>query len=175
MFYGRIPVANAVSLLFFEKKGITQTLIHALKYKGNQEVGVFLGKWLAKELILLHWPKTIDEIIPVPLHKKRFKERGYNQVTGFGKVLAKELEADYNPHVLQKIIATRTQVFKSRLARAEIKDNYFSLKHPERLHGKHILLVDDLVTTGATLEACAKVFLSIPGIKISIATMAITA
>ena len=174
VFYGRVPLVNATSLLFFYKKGITQRLLHTLKYKGKKEVSSYLGSWIATELEDTNWIADIDVIIPVPLHKKRLKERGYNQVEGFGRALANHFSIPYENNVLIKKSATRTQVFKGRLARAVIKPHHFSLQQEEKITGKHILLVDDIVTTGATLETCASILQASPNIKISIATMAIT-
>lgn len=116
----------------------------------------------------------IDVVIPVPLHKTRLRQRGYNQVEDFGKELAKSLNTEYLDTVLLKISATQTQTLKTRLSRWGKLEETLKIQNSENLAGKHILLVDDLVTTGATLEACAHKLYEIPDIKISIATMAIT-
>lgn len=174
VFYGRVSVVNATSFLYFHKNSITQTLIHALKYKGVENISAFLGNWYAEKLAESNWINNIDAVVPVPLHKKRLQKRGYNQVEGFGKAIATHFSLLYADDVLIKPSATRTQVFKSRLARATIKPHNFALKNKEKLVGKHILLVDDIVTTGATLETCANLLLQIPDAKISFATMAIT-
>ncbi|MFD0977442.1 ComF family protein [Salinimicrobium gaetbulicola] len=174
IFYGRIPIENATSLLLFEKKGITQKLIHNLKYKGHQEIGSFLGKWLGEELKTEKRYKEITAVIPVPLHKNKLKKRGYNQVEKFGKEIAAALQVPYNDRVLLKKSASDTQTVKKRFARWGSIGETFVVEEPNSLVGAHILLVDDLVTTGATLEACSEKLLQIPGIKISIATMAVT-
>ncbi len=174
IFYGRIPLKNATSLLLFDKKGIVQKLIHNLKYKGHEEIGAFLGRWLGSELQAQPEYSTITAVVPVPLHRTRFRKRGYNQVAKFGVEIAKALEVAYIDDVLVKISASRTQTLKKRFARWGSMDETFALHHPEILEGSHILLLDDLVTTGATLEACAQKLLQIPGLKISIATMAVT-
>lgn len=174
VFYGRVNIENATSLLLFEKKGLVQQLIHNLKYRGREEIGEYLGAWLGSELKSLQEYKNITAVVPVPLHKSKLKKRGYNQVEKFGKEMAKALKIPYTDSVLVKKSASKTQTLKKRFARWGSIEETFLIEHPEILQGAHVLLVDDLVTTGATLEACAGKLLSIPGTKISIATMAIT-
>ncbi len=171
IFYGRIPLENATSLLLFQKKGITQQLLHNLKYRGQQEIGAFLGKWLGSELAEHPDFKGIDLVIPVPLHRKKRRIRGYNQVSRFAVEIAKKLEADYSEGILLKRTGTRSQVFKNRLTRSQT-DQIFELRDTELLKGKHILLVDDIVTTGATLENCALQLIKNGDVRLSFATMA---
>jgi len=173
VFYGRLQLDQATALFYFEKKGPVQKLLHNLKYKGQKHLGAFIGEWLGYELSTIPVYKTIDTIIPVPIHPKKLKTRGYNQVTGFGKVLAKHLHADFDEKTLIKSKNTATQVFKGRFTRGDEIQNAFSITDKIALQGKHILLVDDIITTGATIEACALELLQIPKIKLSIATMAI--
>jgi ComF family protein len=172
VFYGRVPVENATALLRFQKKGITQRLLHDLKYRGQQEIGRFLGEWLGAELAESEHFKKIDLVIPVPMHKKKLRKRGFNQVTGFGKQIAKALGAEYREDILLKITKTRSQVLKKRLTRFQ-SEQIFSLEQAEHLYGKHILLVDDIVTTGATLENCAAQLMNKTNARLSLATMAI--
>lgn len=174
VFYGRVKLEHATALLHFSKKGIVQQLMHNLKYRGHQEVGVFLGRWLGEELKNIEVYKSIDVVVPVPLHNSKLRKRGYNQVTKFGQEIAKTLNVEFNTKVLQKTMASKTQVFKDRLLRTSGNAATFSISENQSLIGKHILLVDDIVTTGATIESCANVLLEIPGVKISIAAMAIT-
>lgn len=174
VFYGRVKVENATSLLLFEKKGMVQHLIHNLKYKGHEEIGEFLGAWMGNELKETESYKEITAVVPVPLHKSRLRERGYNQVEKFGKAIAEALEVPYIENVLVKKTASKTQTIKKRFARWGNMDATFLIENPSQLENTHILLVDDLVTTGATLEACAAKLLKIPGVKVSMATMAIT-
>ncbi len=171
--YGRVNFRQATSLLWFNKKGIVQHLIHNLKYKGHEEVGLFLGRWLGGELSEMEQFKSIDVVVPVPLHKSKFRKRGYNQVDKFGREIARALSAEFNSHSLIKTKATTTQVFKNRLKRIMTHQEDFSVVEHESLKGKHILLVDDIITTGATIEACAHQLLAIEGVSISVATMAI--
>ena len=173
IFYGRVRIEQATALLRFEKKGMTQKLIHRLKYKGQEPIGEFLGDWLGGDLQSLEAYNTIDAVIPVPLHKKKLKKRGYNQVTKFGKQLAIALNADYIDTVLVKITNTNSQVSKNRLSRWTNSETIFSVQHLNKINGKHILLVDDIITTGATMEACINLLQTGENIKISIAAMAI--
>lgn len=174
IFYGRIPVKNATSLLLFEKKGMVQKLIHNLKYRGHKEIGPYLGAWLGSELKEMAAWQEVTVVIPVPLHKKKLRIRGFNQVAGFGQELAKALEVPYRDDLLLKITATQTQTIKKRLARWGSIDETFVVNDPACLEDAHVLLVDDLVTTGATLEACAHKLLQVKNLQISIATMAVT-
>lgn len=173
VFYGRAKIENGTALFRFEKKGIVQQLIHGLKYKGYENIGFFLGNWLGGELKNIEPYKSIDMVIPVPLHKKKLQKRGFNQVAKFGQQIAKALKADYKADVLLKVTASKSQVNKKRLARWNNSDELFTLANSESIENKHILLVDDIITTGATLEACIAVLNQTKNIKISIATMAI--
>lgn len=174
VFYGRVPIAHATALLHFRKKAAVQQLIHELKYRDKEEIGVFFGRWLGSDLAETESFKSIDLVIPVPLHPTKLKERGYNQVTKFGLEIAKSLNAHFSEEILLKTTATKTQTLKDRISRWGQIEETLTVQNIEKAEGKHILLVDDLVTTGATLEACAHKLLQIPNIKISIATMAIT-
>ncbi|MCX7546365.1 phosphoribosyltransferase family protein [Xanthomarina sp. F1114] len=173
IFYGRAKLEQATALLRFEKKGITQQLIHNLKYKGHEDVGLFLGKWLGSELKETKNYENIDLVIPVPLHKKKLKKRGYNQVAKFGQEIALQLNTEYCDDVLIKITNTASQVNKSRLSRWINNDELFSIQNKEKIENKHVLLVDDIITTGATMEACISVLNKAKNVKISMASMAI--
>lgn len=172
--YGRVPLDSAASLFYFEKKGIIQNLIHDLKYKGNEDLSAHLGDWLGELLIEGGWENKINIVIPVPLHKQRFRERGYNQVEGFGKAIAEKLSVEYNDTLLKRRSNSKTQVFKNRLARTEVVKNHFYVETNKSLIGREILLVDDLVTTGATLEACFLALKESSVEKLNIATIAVT-
>lgn len=174
VFYGRINLESATSLLLFHKKGNVQTLIHQLKYRGRKEIGGYLGIWTGNTLASVDNFKNIDIIIPVPLHNKKLKSRGYNQVEDFGKEIANVISAEYIDNVLLKTSFTATQTLKSRLARWNNIEETFIVQNPELLKNKHVLLVDDLITTGATIEVCANILADIPGIKISVVSMAFT-
>ncbi|WP_222611305.1 ComF family protein [Winogradskyella echinorum] len=171
--YGRVQLENATALLHFSKKGIVQQLLHNLKYRGHEQISAFLGKWLGAELSTIKAYKDVDVVIPVPLYKTKLRQRGYNQVSKFGKEVANALNANYNDTVLVKTKSTKTQVFKGRLTRWNDDGALFSITEKQSLKGKHILLVDDIITTGATVESCASVLLKIDNIKLSLVTMAI--
>jgi ComF family protein len=173
-FYGIVPFEFGASLLYFRKKGIAQQLMHNLKYKNQQEIGTFLGDIFSKNVLDLPIFNDIDVIIPVPLHKKRLHERGYNQVTTFCEALEKNLAIPIIDSVLVKSINLKSQIQKSKENRLETNKNVFSIENAHKIEGKHILLVDDIFTTGATIEACAKEILKIKNTRISIVTMAYT-
>jgi len=173
IFYGRIHVEQATALLKFQKKGITQELLHNLKYRNQEAISSFFGKWLGAELAEISSYQAIDLVIPVPLHKIKKRKRGYNQVTGFGTEIAKALKRPYVANVLLKAVHTESQVFKNRLKRFQ-DDTIFYIDNPDLIKNKHILLVDDIITTGATLENCALQLQKAAKCKISFATIAIT-
>lgn len=171
-FYGRVPVLHTSALFYFHKKGIVQQLIHNLKYKGHEEIGTILGEWYAEDLKTIDLLQSVDEIIPVPLHRRKLKERGYNQVTAFGKALSSRLNTDYNDALLIRNVYSKTQSKKNLLGRTEGIETIFDISFTEKDHNKHFLLIDDIITTGSTLEACSRALLKIPGAKISIVCMA---
>lgn len=171
--YGRVKLENATALLHFSKKGIVQQLLHNLKYRGHEQISSFLGEWLGAELRTMEKYKNVDVVIPVPLYKTKLRKRGYNQVEKFGMEIAKALHTNYNDQILIKVKSTKTKVFEGRLSRWNDDGAIFSISETGSLSGKHILLVDDIITTGATVEACAMELLKIDNIKLSLATMAI--
>lgn len=173
-FYGIIPVKKAVSFLRYTPEGKAKKLIHSLKYRGNQKIGTFIGKWFGKKLKETKKFDNIQQIIPVPLHKKRLKKRGYNQLTKFGKALAEELNSEYTPNILIRKKITDSQTKKSRLERFENKDTIFYLTDTSFFKNKNVLLIDDVITTGATLISCCKELLKTNNITINIATIAFT-
>jgi len=176
-FFGRIPIAFATTLLLYKTKSKSQKLIYQLKYNNHQEIGVFLGKWLGNQLNnskRFNALKPIDYIVPVPLHPKKFKARGYNQLTTFGKSISEIINAAYIDNLLIKKSFSDTQTLKQRFERWKNVREIFYLTNVNFFENKHILLIDDVITTGATLEACALQLLQTKNIKISIATMAYT-
>jgi len=173
VFYARVKVEYGTALFRFEKKGLVQQLIHNLKYKGQESIGVFLGDWLGGELKTVKEYSEIDMVIPVPLHKNKLKKRGYNQVAKFAEHIASALNVKYVDNVLLKVTNTDSQVLKSRFARWTSNEELFTLQNKSTIANKHILLVDDLITTGATMEACINVLNQAKNIKISVACMAI--
>jgi len=154
-FWGKVDVEAAYSLYYFAKGGKVQNLMHHFKYSGMHRIGNILGSIAGDQLKQNNKFNNADYIIPVPLHKSRLKQRGYNQSKCFAEGWA-----------------TETQTHKSRFLRFENMQEVFKVMRPEKLANKHVLLVDDVVTTGSTLEACSIELLKIPGLKLSIATIA---
>lgn len=173
-FYGILPIEFCSAMLYFHKDGIVQNLIHQLKYKNKSEIGTLLGKWYAHDLHQIVATQNFSAIIPVPLHKKKLKERGYNQVTSFCKALSEQLQIELNDQLLIRTTYSKSQTKKNKEARATDQEVLFEAVFSPSDHGKHFLLVDDVITTGATLEACGKALLQIPNAKISILTIAYT-
>lgn len=173
LFYGRLKLEHATALFHFEKRGGVQHLMHNLKYRGDKKISAALGEWLGDELGQSPSYRAIDLVVPVPIHPKKKLSRGYNQVDGFAKAIARHLNARYSDTLLLKSKNTKTQVFKGRFTRSDEVFDAFSIANGLMEQGKHILLVDDILTTGATIEACAIQLKQIPNIKLSIAVMAI--
>ena len=172
IFYGKVRLKAVTACFFFSKEGKVQHLIHELKYKGNGEAGVFLGQELGKSIKEAPLFKGIDYLIPVPLHPKRERKRGYNQSMMIAQGISEVTGIPVGDTFLVRSVNTATQTRKSKEERWQNVKNIFDVKHPERLEGKYILLIDDVLTTGATLEACALKLSLIPGITISCATAA---
>ncbi len=171
-FWGKIKLESAYALYYFNKGGKIQNLMHQFKYRGVRQIGNLLGNIAGGQLNKNDIFNSVDVIIPVPLHKNRMRQRGYNQSACFAEGLASKLNAAVEIDNLVRGTATETQTHKSRFARFENMQDVFIVKDPERLINKHVLLVDDIVTTGSTLEACGIQLLKIEGLKLSVATIA---
>ncbi len=173
-FWGRLPLKYGFSYMYFVKNGIAQSILHELKYKGNKEIGIFFGQAMAARMQETGFPDDFDVIIPVPLHPKKQQIRGYNQA----EILAREISTAFQKTVITNaVIRTRfnpTQTKMDRIHRWENVENLFSVVRPEKLKGKHILLVDDVLTTGSTLEALAdSIITAVKDTEFSIATLAL--
>ncbi|MFT5167227.1 MAG: ComF family protein [Saprospiraceae bacterium] len=171
--WGRFPLYTGAAFYHFIKKGRVQHLIHNLKYNNKPEVGYIIGLKYGEILKQAPLYRDIDVIIPVPLHPKKERQRGYNQSETFAKGLAESMEIKYAKNILIRSLATTTQTKKSRLERLENVSAAFQLKQPEVLRGKNVLIVDDVLTTGATLEACALKILEVPKVRVSLGTIGI--
>lgn len=170
-FFGRVPAQAVVAFMYFHKKGVVREMIHKLKYKGREEVGTAVGHWFSADLKAT--PAAFaNEIVPVPLHPKKLRQRGYNQVTTFGRALSESMQIPLNESLLVRNFYSKTQTSKNLWGRSELKRSLFRAEFSEQDHGKHFLLIDDVLTTGSTLEACSRALLEIPGAKVSIACMA---
>ncbi len=171
-FWGRIPLTAAYSQFYFSKEFLIQHLIHQLKYKGDTKIGFYLGEMMGKTLLNSNRFSTIDALIPLPLFSHKEKKRGYNQAT----VICNGISAVMNIPVLNNAVirqqATQTQTRKHRTERWENVKDSFKVAKANEISGKHLLLVDDVVTTGATLEACGHVILQVANVKLSMATLA---
>lgn len=174
VFWGKVNIESASALYYFTKGGKVQRLIHQLKYKGNKEIGTTLGNIYATDLKAWNESMGYEIVIPVPLHKNKLRKRGYNQSEYFGKGLADGLNLTLSPDALVRNLTSDTQTRKSRFSRWENVEKIFSVRKPDNLINKKILLVDDVLTTGATLEACAAALLEIPGTKVGVAAIAYT-
>ena len=172
-FWGKVPIFRATSYFFFQKGSSFQKLLHILKYKGNKEIGELLGKYAAIDLLDSPDFTSIDFIIPVPLHPKKYKLRGYNQSEWISKGISEILNKPLDTTTLLRVRENPTQTKKTVFERFENTEGIFELSNTTLLAGKHVLLVDDVLTTGSTLEACARALLETQGIKISIFTLAV--
>ncbi len=171
--YGRIPIESAASLFYFSKGGKVQHLIHQVKYSGDGNIACLLGNWMGNKLNQSPLFQNLDLIIPVPLHISKLRARGYNQSEEFGRGIAEILNVDLNTHSLKRIYGSVSQTSKNRLERLVNVHDSFKINVVDTLENKHILLVDDVLTTGATMEACAEKLINIPGVKLSLVTIAI--
>lgn len=171
-FWGRLPIQHGAAMLTFQKGGRVQHLLHQLKYRGRQDVGVYLGKMYGLTLSRIPDYRNVELILPVPLHTRRLHFRGYNQSACFAQGLSEALDIPWSDALLLRTAHTETQTNKSRMERFENVARAFEVPDPDGIVGKHILLVDDVLTTGATLEACGTLLLEIPGISLSLATIA---
>jgi len=172
-FYGRVHIEAATSLLLFHKGGSAQNLVHSLKYNGKKEIGHFLGNLMGKELIDSVHFSVIDVIVPVPLHKRKQQKRGFNQSGIFGEGISATTGLPICTNGLLRVIPTETQTRRSRFSRWKNVESVFHIPNQQLFENKNILLVDDVVTTGATLEACAAKLLECKGAKVWIATIAL--
>ena len=170
---GRIPFIHAAAYAHFTDDGLLQHLLHELKYRRKQEIGTFLGRRWAQQLLQTDWISDIDLIIPVPLHPKKEAFRGFNQSQIIAEGMAKVLSIPIGNDVLIRIRETESQVRKTRTERISNMEGAFQLNPNYPLKHKHILLCDDVLTTGATLEACSLALLYEETIKISVVTIGI--
>ena len=172
MFFGQMPFNAVMAEFFFSKTGKVQHLIHGLKYHHCRKNGIFLGQEIGKSLLKAHDYQGVDCIIPIPLHPKKEKIRGYNQSHVIAEGISEIMNIPIAGKCFVRSVFTDTQTKKSREDRYQNVKDIFEVKNPSQLAGKHVLLVDDVLTTGATLMSAGKALMQVEGIKISVATVA---
>lgn len=171
-FWGRVSIRAASSFLYFKKGERVQHLLHQLKYRKQTAVGVFLGRLYGRSLKEVAGFAEADLICPLPLHARNFRTRGYNQSEYFALGLGESMRKEVDSTLLSRPRIAESQTRKTRFERFMNVSQAFSVRNPQQLKGKHILLVDDVLTTGATLAACASAILAIGSTQVSIATIA---
>lgn len=171
IFWGRVPVENASAYFFYEKGSSYGRILHQIKYHGQKELGSAMGYMFGSELKGSAFSGT-DIIVPIPLHPKKERKRGFNQSAVIAGGIAGALEKTVNDKVLTRIVENPTQTSKSRYERWENVMGIFRVTDPDAIENKHILLVDDVLTTGSTVEASAAALLEVSGVKVSIAVLA---
>ena len=172
LFWGQIPLERATSFFFYEKGSDFRLILHRLKYGGQKEIGAIMGRYMAAELLSSHFFQGIDVIIPIPLHKKKQQIRGYNQSEWIARGITAVTGIPIDTESILRKKNTETQTRKSVFERRDNVEGIFELQHPETLAGKHILIVDDVLTTGSTTLACASCLVDVEDIRISILTLA---
>ncbi|MFC2114215.1 ComF family protein [Bacteroidota bacterium] len=176
VFWGRIPLQWATAYFYFAKESRVQEALHHIKYKGQKDLAVIIGQWFGEDLksnpVFYH---SIDYIIPVPLHPKKEKQRGFNQSEYLAKGMAEKMNKSISVGNLVRNVHTSSQTRKSRFKRWENVKDIFEVKDKGYFTGKHVLLVDDVITTGSTIEACYAALSDCPGLKLSIASIAYAA
>jgi len=174
IFWGRLPLRQATAQYYFSKGGIMQQLLHALKYKGHRELGLYLGRLMGGALAQSSRFASVEALVPLPLYPERERARGYNQADllceGISGVLQRPVW-----RAVRRVSPTETQTKKSRVERWQNMEGRFEVEQAAALRGKHLLLVDDVVTTGATLESCGAALLQVEGVQLSIATLCFSA
>jgi ComF family protein len=174
IFWGRSGIQAASANMYFTSGSILQNSMHQLKYKGRKDIGLYFGCLMGKALENSGRFKDCEMIIPLPLYPDREKKRGYNQSAIIAETVSLQLSIPVYRELVFRIKKTESQTNKSRIDRWKNMESTFEIRNANQLSGRHILLIDDIVTTGASLEACAGVLLKIPGLKISIACLAHT-
>jgi len=172
MLGGRVPLHSSLCLYLFEKSGKVQRLVHNIKYHKHKELAVLLGELLAQEIKPAMPQTEFDLIVPIPLHPKKLAERGFNQSEEFAKGLSRSLAVPIDTGLLRRAKASPTQTRKKKYQRWENVEGIFELQVEHNLANKHILIVDDVVTTGATIDSAWQCFKDIESIRVSVACMA---
>jgi ComF family protein len=175
IFWGRLPVAQATAHYYFTKASLMQRLMHQFKYRGQRELGFYLGQQMGVRFQETAAFTDVDALVPLPLFAAKERRRGYNQAAVLCDGIADVLQKPVLKNVVQRMAHTESQTKKSRAERWQNIEGRFAITDPGQLAGRHVLLADDVVTTGATLEACGRALLEVEGIQLSIATLCIAA
>lgn len=173
MFWGRLPLNTATAQFYFGKESLVQHLMHQFKYKGNRELGLQLGMIMGEQLKKSQRFEEVSALVPLPLFPVKERIRGYNQSAVLCQGIASVMNLPILDHVVSRPQHTETQTKKGRIDRWKNVEGKFLLNHKESLTGQHILLIDDVITTGATLESCGNELLQIENLKLSIATLCV--
>lgn len=173
LFWGKIPLERATSFLYYRKGSDFRQILHRLKYRGQKEIGEVMGRCMATELLPYHFFSGIDVIIPVPLYPKKQRTRGYNQSEWIARGVSVISGIPVDTTSVARSKNTATQTKKTVFERWENVERTFTLQLPEHFTGKHLLIIDDVLTTGATTVACASAFERVEGIRISVLTLAV--
>lgn len=173
MFWGKLPLERATSFFFYHKGSDFRRILHLLKYGGRKDLGEAMGRFMAAELMLTDFFRGVDVIVPIPLHPRKQRLRGYNQSECIARGVSAVSGILIDTSSVMRRKHTETQTRKSAYERWENVNGIFQLRYPERFIGKHILIIDDVLTTGATITACADVFQGVEGVRISILTLAV--
>lgn len=171
IFTGRMRIESAHAEFYFSKESLIQHLIHQLKYKSNKEIGIYLGEMMGRSLLKSNRFTTVDALIPLPMFPDKERKRGYNQAAVICEGMSQVMKVPVYYNVLLRQRSTSTQTKKHRVERWENVEDSFAVINEQRVKGKHLLLVDDVITTGATLEASGRHLLKIGRVKLSIATL----
>jgi len=171
IFWGRLPVTHASAQYYFTKESLMQHLMHQLKYRSNKELGIYLGERMGHALVVSNRFSSIDALIPLPLFPLKEKKRGYNQATVLCEGIASVLQKPILKDVIIRTTYTDSQTKKNRVQRWQNMEGRFELVNKNAIEGKHVLLIDDVITTGATLEACGAELLKAPNTQLSVATL----
>jgi ComF family protein len=170
---GRAPLVAAAAMCHFVKDSLVQEVLHRIKYRGDREAALELGRLYGQELAGQDAFREVSAVVPVPLHAARLHRRGYNQSAWFGRGVAEGLGCDSLEDALERVRDTGTQTRKTLAERQANVAAAFRLRDPSALEGRYVLLVDDVFTTGATLEACAAALLQVPGLRLGMVTLAV--
>jgi ComF family protein len=171
LFWGRLPVTHATAQYYFTKESMMQELMHQFKYRRAKELGAYLGSLMGGALAASRRFSSVDVLVPLPLYRDKERKRGYNQATILCEGIAMALGKPVLKEAVVRLSHTESQTTKNRIERWQNMEGRFEVVNPKALEGKHVLLVDDVITTGATLEACGRTILEVPDVQLSVATL----